>query len=107
MDDFVTLNLEKLDKYVHIRGTGLEELEGEWRGSEDEDMGSDSEDDDDGESSSEDGEDGMVELDEHEDDDEETKAKRHAALSQAERVGESYEWDSMLTRVGCIATLCR
>jgi hypothetical protein len=40
LDDFVTLNLEKLDRYVHIRGTGLEELE--WRGSDDEDDESDS-----------------------------------------------------------------
>lgn len=89
LDDFVTLNLEKLDKFVHIRGTGLEELE--WRGSSDEEGGSsDDEDDDNSEPEGEDedeedeGEDGdKIEVD---DEDEEAKAKRHAALTQAEKV---------------------
>jgi len=85
LDDFVTLNLEKLDRFNHIRGTGLEELEAEWKGSDDEAMGSDS---DDEESESEDeGEEGD-EMDgvEDEEDDEDAKARRHAALSQAEKV---------------------
>ena len=85
LDDFVTLNLEKLDRFNHLRGTGLEELEAEWKGSDDEAMGSDS---DDEESESEDeGEEGD-EMDgvEEEEDDEEAKARRHAALSQAEKV---------------------
>jgi hypothetical protein len=82
LDDFVTLNLEKLDRFVHLRGTGLEELEAEWKGSDDEDMGSDSEDED--SESEDDGEE--IEVLDVEDEDEEAKEKRHAALSQAERV---------------------
>ena len=78
----MTLNLEKLDQYVHIRGTGLEELEAEWKASDDEDMDSDSEDEEDDESE-DDGED--VEIEEEEEDLEE-REKRHAALSQAEKV---------------------
>ena len=84
MDDFVTLNLEKLDKYTHLRGTGLEELEAEWKGSDDEDMGSDSEQEEDSEEE-DDGEDEMEGIEEDEES-EEAKAKRHAALTQAEKV---------------------
>ncbi|KAK1926781.1 hypothetical protein DB88DRAFT_181067 [Papiliotrema laurentii] len=83
LDDFVTLNLEKLDRYVHLRGTGLEELEAEWKGSDDEDMDSDSEQEEESEGEDEDGD----EMDgiEDEDEDEEAKEKRHAALTQAEK----------------------
>ncbi|EIW72802.1 hypothetical protein TREMEDRAFT_72882 [Tremella mesenterica DSM 1558] len=80
LDDFVTLNLEKLDQYIHIRGTGLDELE--WRGSSDEEGDSSDEGgSDSGESDEED--DGSMEVDEEEG--EEDKEKRHAALSQAEK----------------------
>ncbi|WVO12937.1 hypothetical protein L204_100546 [Cryptococcus depauperatus] len=90
LDDFITLNLEKLDYYVHLRGTGLDELE--WKGSDDEDgIDSDSEDnnEDEGGRNDEDDDDDddgaeMEGLDEG-DDDEETKKKRHAALTQTEK----------------------
>lgn len=81
MDDFITLNLEKLDKYNHLRGTGLEELE--WDGSEDEDMDSSS-DSEEEESDEEDEEEELAALDDEEDD-EDARAARHAALSQAEK----------------------
>lgn len=70
---------------MHHRGTGLEELEAEWKGSDDEDMGSDSDGQDDEEESEED--DAEDELDnlEEEEDDTEAKEKRHAALTQAEK----------------------
>lgn len=85
LDDFVTLNLEKLDRFNHLRGTGLDEME--WRGSDDEDGGlsdSDSDEDEDDESSG-DEEEEMAAL-EDEDEDDEAKESRHAALSQAEKV---------------------
>ena len=83
LDDFITLNLEKLDRYVHIRGTGLEEMEAEWRGSDDETMGSDSDDesDEDDDVEGDDMDDAMSD----EEEDPEEKAKRHNALSQAEK----------------------
>lgn len=85
LDDFVTLNLEKLDRFIHLRGTGLEELEAEWKGSDDEDMGSDSEKGDEEEEESEDDAEDEMEGIEGEEDDAEAKEKRHAALSQAEK----------------------
>lgn len=110
LDDFVTLNLEKLDKYTHIRGTGLEELE--WRGSSDEEGDSSDEDDSrrDGSSDEEDEEevDEGVEGDEIEvdDEDEEAKAKRHAALTQAEKVslGPERKWVAVSRHAGLCAT---
>lgn len=105
LDDFVTLNLEKLDRFVHLRGTGLDELE--WRGSDDE--GSDGDSDDDGEdgedTEDEDGEDeveGEMEALEEGEESEDAKEKRHAALSQAEKVSCAilpiFTSDSKLTR---------
>jgi hypothetical protein len=67
---------------VHIRGTGLEELE--WRGSDDEDDESESGEESESESEGEEGDEIEEEGDE---DDEEAKAKRHAAMTQAEKVG--------------------
>lgn len=87
LDDFVTLNLEKLDQYVHLRGTGLDELE--WRGSDDEDGLSSGSDEDEDEDSEEEGVDGdeLEELEDGEEDDEE-RERRHAALTLAEKVGQ-------------------
>lgn len=95
LDDFITLNLEKLDKFNHIRGSGLEDLE--WKGSDDEDGGGDSDDEDDSdderrgrdddeeeEESEDDGED-IIPTDD-EDLDEEERERRHAALTQKEKV---------------------
>lgn len=81
LDDFVTLNLEKLDRYVHLRGTGLEELE--WKGSDDEDSskGSGDEESDEDEESGDDEE----EEEDEEEESEEAKEKRHLAMSQAEK----------------------
>jgi hypothetical protein len=64
LDDFVTLNLEKLDRFNHLRGTGIDEMV--WAGSDDED-GPDSESED------------------EEEDEDEAREARHAALSQAEK----------------------
>ena len=86
LDDFVTLNLEKLDRYVHLRGMRLDELE--WKGSDDED-GSDSVSDEDDEASEGDEEQDEDELEEDDEDDEydgEEKERRHAALTLAEKV---------------------
>jgi hypothetical protein len=80
LDDFVTLNLEKLDKFVHLRGTGLDEFE--WKGSDDEDGESDS--DGEEEEESDEGESGD-EVEDLDDEDEEGKARRHAAMTQAEK----------------------
>ncbi|KAL7420613.1 Kelch repeat-containing protein 3 [Cryptotrichosporon argae] len=91
LDDFVTLNLEKLDRFVHLRGTGLDELE--WLESDDE-GDSESEDGDggrgreaeDGDESDEDeDEDEAALADEEDDEDDEAKERRHAALTQAEK----------------------
>lgn len=93
LDDFITLNLEKLDKFNHIRGSGLEDLE--WKGSDDEEGGGDSDDDESSDergereedeegSQSDDGED-IIPTDD-EDLDEEEKERRHAALTQKEKV---------------------
>ncbi|ORX35978.1 hypothetical protein BD324DRAFT_629737 [Kockovaella imperatae] len=86
LDDFVTLNLEKLDRFVHIRGTGLEELEAEWRGSDEEDDAGSESDSDGGDSdeSEDDGEEDVV-MEEEDEETEEAKEKRHNALSQAEK----------------------
>lgn len=84
LDDFVTLNLEKLDRWNHLRGTGLDELE--WKGSDDEGF-SESEDNEDDESSDdeEEEEEALAALEDAEED-EDAKEARHAALSQAEKV---------------------
>ena len=82
----MTLNLEKLDRYTHLRGAGLEELE--WRGSDDDD-GPDSSSDQGRQGSSEEeseDENGLEEFTGDEDDDEEEKARKHATLSKAEQV---------------------
>lgn len=81
LDDFVTLNLEKLDRFIHIRGTGLEELE--WQGSSDEDGESDSSDGQEDDSEDEDEEDDP--MGEEEEEGEDAKEARHAALTQAEK----------------------
>lgn len=88
MDDFVTLNLEKLDRYIHLRGTGLDELE--WRGSDDED-GPDSGSDEEGEESEDEGEDGdeLEPLEDDAEEDEVERERRHAALTASEKVGKS------------------
>lgn len=86
LDDFVTLNLEKLDRFVHLRGTGLDELE--WRGSDDEEGGS-SDSEDGGEDDSDDEDEGVdeeLEALEEGEEDEEARERRFAALSQAEKV---------------------
>ncbi|KAL1410610.1 Kelch repeat-containing protein 3 [Vanrija albida] len=83
LDDFITLNLEKLDRFNHLRGTGLEELE--WKGSDDEGGDSDSDDEDDeDEDDDDDDEEEIAALDDDEDDDA-AKEARHAALTQAEK----------------------
>jgi len=66
----VTLNLEKLDRFVHLRGTGLDELE--WRGSDDEEEGEDG--------------DELGELLDEGEMNEEERERRHAGLTQAEKV---------------------
>ena len=90
LDDFVTLNLDKLDRFNHIRGTGLEELE--WQGSSDEEGSSDSGDEEEEESEEDEEDDPMGEEDEEEG--EEDKEARHAALSQAEKVRQTRHWSS-------------
>lgn len=80
----MTLNLEKLDRWNHLRGTGLDELE--WKGSDDEGF-SESDDDEEDESSDdeEEEEEALAALEDAEDD-EDAKEARHAALSQSEKV---------------------
>jgi hypothetical protein len=82
----VTLNLEKLDRFVHLRGTGLDELE--WRGSDDEDGLDSGSDDEEDEGSEEEGEDGdeLGELLDEGEMNEEERERRHAGLTQAEKV---------------------
>lgn len=87
LDDFVTLNLEKLDRWNHLRGAGLDELE--WKGSDDEEGFSGSDDDDDESSDDEEEEEEALAALEDAEDDEEAKEARHAALSQAEKVRRS------------------
>lgn len=80
LDDFVTLNLEKLDKWNHVRSSGLEELE--WKGSDDEEGDSSSDEDEESESEGEEGDEIVDEMEEGE----ERKEARLAALTQFERV---------------------
>ena len=98
LDDFVTLNLEKLDRYVHLRGTGLDELKEEWKGSDDEAMDSGSEDTGSDSSEDEDEDEDGEELMDENDEDQEEKKRRHAALSQAEKASAIYQccWSSSL-----------
>ncbi|BEJ13263.1 hypothetical protein CspHIS471_0304370 [Cutaneotrichosporon sp. HIS471] len=83
LDDFVTLNLEKLDLFNHLRGTGIDEMV--WAGSDDEDGQSDSEDDEDDDEDEEDEEEELAALEDEEEGDGEAREAAHAALSQAEK----------------------
>lgn len=81
----MTLNLEKLDRWNHLRGTGLDELE--WKGSDDEGFSdSESDSDEDSTDGEEEEEEALAALEDAEDD-EVAKEARHAALTQAEKVG--------------------
>lgn len=88
----MTLNLEKLDRFVHLRGTGLDELE--WKGSDDEEGGSsDSEGDEPDDESDDDDDEGVddeLEALEEGEEDEEARERRFAALSQAEKVSRNF-----------------
>ncbi|KAG6811499.1 hypothetical protein H0H92_007147 [Tricholoma furcatifolium] len=92
LDDFHYLQLDKLDRYVCLKESGVTIAEGDESSSDDDDDEDDEDDEDDGDDDAEDEDDGENEDGEGKDQGEE-EAEAEEALESANPVGVEEEWE--------------